>query len=291
MWSLPPFKKKSVSLTGEERTQAHRAAWRGQIRPQAVSCPAPPSFPRLPLSHQLCSLTPSLCPPRDPHEMLETSHHTSPGCCWLSRPEPYPRSCLWSRDQGWRSRGQHWADHSPLKLQFRVSKSPGCDVLGVSCQHRWGGPHPLRASLLSEQGECAGPGRVQGPAALSALQMHRCPPPSPSAHPASGPKPVNGVFVVPPRGPSRQPGTACLPLGRPQREEAIPGQDPDSSAFQGRGPHPQHRRARAKEGRTEGPPSPHLQERLCRSGLRALMLPVGKQRPGLGRTGRLGVSF
>ncbi|KAB0384251.1 hypothetical protein FD755_006168 [Muntiacus reevesi] len=57
-----------------------------------------------------------------------------------------------------------------------------------------------------------------------------------------------------PCGPSKQPGTACLPLGRPQWEEAIPGQDLDSCAFQGHGPHPQHRRVRAKAGRTECPP-------------------------------------
>lgn len=42
---------------------------------------------------------------------------------------------------------------------------------------------------------------MQGPAVLSTLQMHRCPPPSPRRHPASGPKPVNGVFVVPPLWP------------------------------------------------------------------------------------------
>ena len=35
----------------------------------------------------------------------------------------------------------------------------------------------------------------------SALQTHRCPWPSPRGHPASGPKPVNGVFVVPPLWP------------------------------------------------------------------------------------------
>lgn len=53
-----------------------------------------------------------------------------------------------------------------------------------------------------------------------------------------------------PCGPSRQPGTACLPLGCPQWEEAIPGRDSDSCAFQGHGLHPQHHRVRAKEGRT-----------------------------------------
>lgn len=48
------------------------------------------------------------------------------------------------------------------------------------------------------------------------------------------------------------------------------------------------------EPRRAGPtvtPSPRLQGRLCRSGLRALTLPVGKRRSGLGRTERLGVSF
>ena len=58
------LKKISQSYQGRKNTSASRSsARRGQIRPQAVSRPAPPSFPRLPLSHQLCRLTPSLCPP------------------------------------------------------------------------------------------------------------------------------------------------------------------------------------------------------------------------------------
>lgn len=152
----------------------------------------------------------------------------------------------------------------------------------------WGGPHALQASpsLLSEQGEW-GPG-PRSAIRIADTQMSTA---QPAWTPASGPKPVNDVFVVPPCGPSRQPGTACLPLGCPQWEEAIPGRDSDSCAFQGHGLHPQHRRVRAKEGSTDRHPSPRLQERLCRSGLRALTLPVGKRRPGLGRTERLGVSF
>lgn len=84
----------------------------------------------------------------------------------------------------------------------------------------------------------------------SALQTHRCPWPSPRGHPASGPKPVNGVFVVPPLWPLEAAWYGLPPSRVPQWEEAIPGRDSGSCAFQGHGLHPQHHRVRAKEGRT-----------------------------------------
>lgn len=67
----------------------------------------------------------------------------------------------------------------------------------------------------------------------SALQMHRCPWPSPRGRPALGPKPMNGVFVVPPLWPleaawyglppSRGPSVGGSDSGAGLRQLCLPG--------------------------------------------------------------------
>ena len=177
-----------ISLSEEQSTQANHEAGRGQIRPQAVSRPAPPSFLGLSLSHQLCSLTPSPCLPGSPRDARNLSSRL---------PRVLPAFEAWALPEvltvvqgpGMEVLGAALGRSQPLKLQFRISKRSGCDVLGVSCQHHSGlGGVPM----LSEPHPPFSLNKVSGALGLevpSALQTRRCPRPSPRGRPPRDPSP------------------------------------------------------------------------------------------------------
>ena len=72
----------------------------------------------------------------------------------------------------------------------------------------------------------------------SALQMHRCPWPSPRGRPALGPKPMNGVFVVPPLWPLEAAWYGLPPSRVPSVGGSDSGAGLDLLSGQWKGPDP-----------------------------------------------------